>query len=92
MKLMVTNQVNFAASIAIRASPGVPIFFAIKWFMESIEDFHVKTATKFSLIQATYKDIYAQTMLEQDAMHVQSVEKHLPQALVSSNIHISIAV
>ena len=89
---MVTNQVNFAASIAIRASPGVPTFFAIKWFMESIEDFHAKTATKFSLIQVTYRDIYAQTMLEQDAMHVPSVVRHLQPVLVSSNIHISTAV
>ena len=89
---MGTNLANIVASIAIKALHGVPTFSAIRWFMENIEDFHVKTATKFSPTQVTYKDIFEQTMLGQDVMHVPSAEKHLQQALVLSNIHISIAV
>ena len=89
---MDTNQVNIDASIAVKLFHGVRIFFDIRWFMESIEDSHVKTAIRYSRIPVTFKDIYGRTMLGLVAMHVLNVERPLQPARDLSNTLISIVV
>ena len=89
---MDTNQVNTDVSIAVKLFHGVLIFFDIKWFMENIEDSHVKIAIRCLRIPATFKDIYEQTMLGLVAMHALNVERPLQQARDSSNTLISIVV
>ena len=76
---MDTNQVNTAASIAIKVLLGAQTFFVTRWSMENTEDSHVRTAIKFLQTQVIFKDIYALTMLELDAMHVLNVVKRLLQ-------------
>ena len=68
---------NILANIAQKISHGGQICWDTKWYMANFGGFLAKTATRFSLTPAIYKDTYVPIMLVPGAMPVLNAEKHL---------------